>query len=248
MLGCYLDELTWPEAERALRDFPVVVLPVGARTKEHGLHLPLNNDWRMAEYLARRVAERSRVLVLPTLQYGFYPAFLEYPGSVSLSLETMRDTVVQICHSHARHGARRFYALNTGISTLRALEPARERLAKDGLAFAYTDIEAAAADVVGELVTQSEGTHADEIETSMMLYIAPQTVRVELARPDVHPAEAPGPLTRSPNPERGIYSATGAYGDPTAATREKGERIVEAVVDHIVNFLDVFASADPAPR
>jgi creatinine amidohydrolase len=196
----------------------------------------------MAEYLARRVAERSRVLILPTLQYGYYPAFLEYPGSVSVSLETMRDTVVEICHSHARHGARRFYALNTGISTLRALEPAAERLAAAGLAFAYTDIEAASASVVDGLVSQSEGTHADEIETSMMLYIAPETVRLQRAQPDVHPARAPGPLTRTPNPERGIYSPTGAYGDPTAATREKGERIVEAIVDHIVIFLEDFAA------
>ncbi len=245
MHGCYLETLSWPEAEHALRDYPTVVLPIGARTKEHGLHLQLNNDWLMAEYLARRVAERCRVVVLPTLQYGYYPAFLEYPGSVSLSLETMRDTVVEICRSHARHGARRFYALNTGISTLRALAPAAERLAAEGIALAYTDIEAAAASVVEELVTQSEGTHADEIETSMMLYIAPETVRMERAQPDVHPARAPGPLTRTPGAERGHYSPTGAYGDPTAATPEKGQRIVEAAVDHIVAFLDGFATVSP---
>ncbi len=242
MLGCYIEALRWPEAERALRDYPVVVLPIGARTKEHGLHLQLNNDWLMAEYLTRRVAERSRVLVLPTLQYGYYPAFLEYPGSVSLSLETMRDTVVEICQSHARHGARRFYALNTGISTLRALRPAAARLAQDDLTLAFTDIEQAAADVVEELATQSAGTHADEIETSMMLYIAPETVHMQLAAPDVHPAKVPGPLTRTANPERGIYSRTGAYGDPTAATRDKGERIVEAVVDHIVSSLEGIAA------
>lgn len=245
MLGQYLEALTWPEAEQALREFPVVVLPVGARTKEHGLHLQLNNDWLLAEYLARRVAERSRVLVLPTLQYGYYPAFLEYPGSVSLSLETMRDTVVEICHSHARHGPRRFYALNTGISTLRALKPAAERLAADGIALAYTDLEEVGSAVIEMLVTQAAGTHADEIETSMMLYIAPETVRMERAEPDVHPAAAPGPLTRTPNPERGIYSRTGAYGDPTAATREKGERIVEAMIDDIVAFLDEFATRTP---
>lgn len=245
MLGSYIDTMTWPEAEQALREHPVVVLPIGARTKEHGLHLQLNNDWLLAEYLARRVAERSRVLVLPTLQYGYYPAFLEYPGSVSLSLETMCDTVVQICQSHARHGASRFYALNTGISTLRALAPAAERLAQEHIAFAYTDLGTAAADVEAEIVTQAAGTHADEVETSMMLYIAPTTVRMELAEPDVHPATVPGPLTRTPDPERGIYSRTGAYGDPTAATRDKGERIVEATVDHIVTFLEAFASRAP---
>ena len=95
------------------------------------------------------------------------------------------------------------------------------------------------------LVTQAAGTHADEIETSMMLYIAPETVRMERAEPDVHPAAAPGPLTRSPDPERGIYSPTGAYGDPTAATRDKGERIVEAMVGDIVAFLDDFATRAP---
>jgi creatinine amidohydrolase len=245
MLGRYLETMTWDEAEPALREFPVVVLPVGARTKEHGRHLQLNNDWLLAEYLARRVVDRCRVLVLPTLQYGYYPAFREYPGSVSLSLETMRDTVVQICQSHARHGARRFYALNTGISTLRALAPAAERLAEDGIAFAWTDLEEAGATVVRALVTQAAGTHADEIETSMMLYIAPETVRMERAEPDVHPAAAPGPLTRTPDPERGIYSPTGAYGDPTAATRDKGERIVEAMVGDIVAFLDDFATRAP---
>ncbi len=121
--------------------------------------------------------------------------------------------------------------------------PAAELLGEDGLTFAYTDIEEAGAGAVAGLVTQSAGTHADEIETSMMLYIAPETVRMELAEPDVHPAAAPGPLTRSPDPERGIYSPTGAYGDPTAATRDKGERIVEAMVDHIVGFLDTFAGS-----
>lgn len=245
MLGSYIDTMTWPEAEEALREHAVVVLPIGARTKEHGLHLQLNNDWLLAEYLARRVAERSRVLVLPTLQYGYYPAFLEYPGSVSLSLETMCDTVVQICQSHARHGARRFYALNTGISTLRALAPAAERLAQEHIAFAYLDLGTATADVEAEIVTQTAGTHADEVETSMMLYIAPETVRMELAEPDVHPATVPGPLTRTPDPERGIYSRTGAYGDPTAATRDKGERVVEATVDHIVAFLEAFATRAP---
>ncbi len=71
--GIYLAELTWAEAERALVEFPVVLLPLGARTKEHGLHLPLNNDWLIAEYLARCVAEVCKILVLPTLQYSCYP-------------------------------------------------------------------------------------------------------------------------------------------------------------------------------
>ena len=65
MKGRYLDTMTWREAEKALKRFPVIVTPLGARLKEHGHHLPLNNDWIMAEYLAKRIVERLPVLVLP---------------------------------------------------------------------------------------------------------------------------------------------------------------------------------------
>ena len=61
-----LENLTWLEAESALKEFKVVMIPLGARTKEHGPHLPLNNDWIMAEYLAERVAEEVPVMVMPS--------------------------------------------------------------------------------------------------------------------------------------------------------------------------------------
>lgn len=80
--GVWIEGLSWIEAEAVFNNFDTVMIPLGARTKEHGPHLPLNNDWIMAEYLARRVAEKVPVIVMPTIQYGYYPSFLEYPGSV----------------------------------------------------------------------------------------------------------------------------------------------------------------------
>ncbi len=245
MTGRLLETMTWPEAERALRELKVVVLPLGARTKEHGFHLPLNNDWVMAEYLARRVAERRPVLMLPTLAYGYYPAFLEYPGSVSLSMETGRDVVVEICRSLARHGARKFYVLNTGISTARSLKPAREALAAEGVMLEYTVLSEAHGEAEQSVRESEGGTHADEIETSMMLYMAPEIVRMGLARKDYHPG-GPGGLTRDPN-GAGTYSPTGAWGDPTLATVEKGKVVVEAMVEHVVAFLERFERDDYAP-
>ena len=73
MQARYLETLTWPEAELALYELPTVLLPLGARTKEHGHHLPLNNDWLIAEYLAQRVAAECPVLVLPTLPTAITP-------------------------------------------------------------------------------------------------------------------------------------------------------------------------------
>ena len=121
------------EAERVLTRDAIVVIPIGASSKEHGPHLRLSNDWILADDLRRRLAARTQVVVAPIVGLSFYPAFVDYPGSVSLRLETARDVIVDVVRSFARHGPRRFYALNTGISTLRALRPAAELLAADGL-------------------------------------------------------------------------------------------------------------------
>ena len=134
--GILLANLTWIEAERILTPDTIVVIPLGAEAKEHGPHLKLNNDFVMAEYLKQHVLEQSSAVVTPTVNYSFYPAFVEYPGSTSLRLETARDLIVDICRSLARYGPRHFYVLNTGISTLRALKPAADLLTAGGILLA----------------------------------------------------------------------------------------------------------------
>jgi creatinine amidohydrolase len=124
MKAVFLEEISWVEAEKALKPDTVVVFALGAAAKEHGPHLKLANDFLMAEYLKQRVAERMEVVVAPTVNYSFYPAFVEYPGSTTLRLSTARDMVVEICRSLARLGPRRFYVINTGVSTVIALKPA----------------------------------------------------------------------------------------------------------------------------
>jgi creatinine amidohydrolase len=234
MQGRYLESLTWPEAELALHELPTVLIPLGARTKEHGRHLPLNNDWLIAEYLAGRVAEQCPVLVLPTVQYGYYPAFLEYPGSISIRSDACRDVLIDICSSLATQGAKRFYVLNTGISTERPLADARKAILAQGVRMEYTDIKSAYAALRRQVETQPAGTHADEIETSMMLYIAPDVVRMDRAERDIHPDRGPGGLRRDAKATNGIYSPTGAYGDPTLATADKGKHLVEGMVSYLV--------------
>src|SRR5687767_2532343 len=163
--GILLEDLTWIEAEKVLTKDTVVVIPLGAAAKEHGPHLKLKNDLLIAEYLKKRVLDQSNVVIAPTVNYHFYPAFLEYPGSTSLRLETARDLIVDIVKSLARYGPRRFYVLNTGVSTLRALRPAAELLAKEGILLHYTDILKVLGPVEKAIGKQEGGTHADEIET-----------------------------------------------------------------------------------
>jgi creatinine amidohydrolase len=242
--GILLEDLTWKEAEAVLTPDAVVVIPVGAAAKEHGPHLKLRNDFTIAEYLKRRVVERSDVIVAPTLNYHYYPAFVDYPGSTTLRLETARDMTVDICRSLAHFGPRRFYALNTGVSTVRALAPAVDILAADGILLRFTNISTIVEDVEQRVQRQEGGTHADELETSMMLYIDPQSVDMKKAVKDYHPGESP--LSRVPDPKR-TYSASGTYGDATLATREKGRVIVEAMVERLLLEIAEIRKAVPAP-
>src|SRR5579871_1441812 len=121
-----LETLSWDEAETLLTPDSIIVIPLGAESKEHGRHLQLNNDFLMAEYFKRRVlvSAPANIVVAPTINYSFYPAFLEYPGSTSLSFETARAMFTDVVRSLAQYGPRRFYILNTGISTLRPLSAA----------------------------------------------------------------------------------------------------------------------------
>ena len=227
--GVLLEDLTWQQAETALTPEAIVVIPLGAAAKEHGPHLRLKNDFVLAEYFKRRVLAREAVVVAPTLSYHFYPAFVEYPGSTSLRLATARDLVVDICRSLARFGPKRFYILNTGVSTVRALKPAQEQLAVEGIVLRFTDILIVGAEAEKAVRQQEGGTHADEIETSMMLYMDPSLVDMSKAAKDYHP-QGTGGLTRNPAGP-GTYSPTGIWGDATRATREKGRRVVEAIVE-----------------
>ncbi len=229
----FLENLTWMEAEKVFRDYKVGLIALGARTKEHGPHLRLNNDYLMAEYLKDRVAAEVPVIVLPTLQYGYYPAFLEYPGSISIGAETFKNVIVDICRSMSGYGIKKFYVLNTGVSTTPPLARAAAELAAAEITLRYLDILEIDKSLPEGLLRQEGGTHADESETSMMLYIAPETVDMSKAVKDYDSRPGRRGLTRKPD-SSGHFSATGIYGDPTLATREKGRVIVEATVREIV--------------
>ena len=234
--GILLENLTWVEAEKVLTPGTVVVIALGAAAKEHGPHLKLNNDWLMAEYLKKRVLDAADVVIAPTIAYHHYPAFVHYPGSTNLSAETARDMTVQIVKSLAAFGPRRFYILNTGVSTVGPLRQAQEQLARDSITMAFTDLSVVLRDVEREVSKQEGGTHADEIETSMMLYMAPATVDMSKVVKDYRPSRG-RPLVRDSS-MAGTYSPTGIRGDPTLATRDKGQRVTEAFVAGILREIE----------
>ena len=232
-----LAELSWQEAESLLTADAVILLPLGAAAKEHGPHLKLDNDRQLADALKDRVMQESSVVVAPTLTYHHYPAFASYPGSTSLRFETARDLVVDIVHSLAAFGPRRFYVLNTGLSTAPPLAAAAELVSASGILLHFTDIEAITADAACQIAQQQRGSHADEIETSMMLLLAPSRVEMDKAMRDDEPRRGPGGFCRTPQ-DSGIYSASGIWGDATLASIDKGRVLVEAAVRCLVQDIE----------
>jgi creatinine amidohydrolase len=236
--GVFLEQLTWQEAEPLLRADPLVVIPVGAAAKEHGPHLPLGTDHLMVDYLARELAARLPVVVMPTVTYGYFPHFSPFPGSTHIEADTFEAMIKQVILSVHRHGPRRFLVLNTGVSTYPILEiVARDMDRVHRILVGVTRIGDLGRERTLAVLEQSKGSHADEHETSLILAIAPDAVRRDRVareipeRPDSRGVFVPPMYHRDAGPG---YSATGVYGDATLASAEKGRVIADAMVADLV--------------
>jgi creatinine amidohydrolase len=226
--GRLLSRMSWVDAKAALTPETVVVIPVGAESKEHGPHLPLDTDFRQAEYFKNRILVEADVVIAPTMNYSFYPAFVEYPGSTSLSLLVARESLLDVIRGIAKFGPRRFYVINIGVSTNRPLAQATALLAREGISLRYLDLTGPAVSALEKQVeTQEKGTHADEIETSIMLAIDPSVVDMKKAVVEYMPGASTGVLSLDPKNPR--YNASGVFGDATLATVAKGRIVVDGM-------------------
>jgi creatinine amidohydrolase len=230
--GVKLETLSWIQAEQWFEGNPVIVIPLGAAAKEHGPHLPLNNDAIIATWLAEEIRQRLPVVIAPLINASFYPAFVEYPGSISLRREIARDVIVDCCASLAAFGLSRFYVVNTGLSTLQPLAEASRLLGQD-VTLEYLNLDEALQSVPVGVLEQKYGSHADEHETSLMLHIAPEVVNMDLAVDDG--TEGEGRLTR--NRGQGLWSPSGVFGQATLATPDKGRVIAQFLLDHVLQQL-----------
>lgn len=238
----WISELTWPEVEQRIRQGASALLPVGASAKEHGGHLPMNTDFIQASWLADRLALDYDLLIWPVVDYGFYPAFVEFPGSVSLSEATFSSVIADIIDSILSYGIDRIAVLNTGISTIEPLKNVQTQFGGNmGLINVYSGHQFK--QTLARVTDQEHGGHADEVETSIMLAIDETLVKMELARGSMMACAQPGALSRS-NPESPNYSPTGACGAPELGNIQKGFQLLEAMLEDIDNQLSVLYGPD----
>ena len=223
-----IDSLTWDVVEARIAAGALAILPIGAGAKQHGFHLPMRTDQAQAEWLAARLAERFDALVWPTLTYGYYPAFVDYAGSASLSAATFEHVVRELATALVGY-ASRVLVVDTGISTIAPIDRALAGLEGRALHLkVYGGPRFRAC--VRRGATQAHGGHADEMETSIMLALAPDSVAMDRAEASPASPPGPGPMQRR-DPGQANYSRSGSIGDPRGATRAKGEAMLAAMVE-----------------
>jgi creatinine amidohydrolase len=247
--------------QRMNKQTPVVV-PLGS-CEQHGHHLPLFVDSIQVTAIAERVEQRlkSEILLLPTLWLGSSHHHMDFPGTVSVLPSLYTQMIKSVARSILHAGFRRIFFLNGhGGNQVPGAQALTELTCEDDEANgAYLTFsswwtiggEAIAPDKHG--LTTPCVSHACEYETSMLLFLRPDLVKLDAAR-----EQAPAVDNRWFNTERlgnrvGVYhrynriTAAGNLGKPSQGTAAKGEAMTAAVVDDIVAFLREFATWPELP-
>jgi creatinine amidohydrolase len=250
------NRLTWEEMNEAIRMQKVVILPVGS-TEQHSLHMPLDTDIFLAESVCLEAGRRAadRILVLPPIAYGLNRHHIDFPGTIHIEPEVFIAFCLNITKSVAYHGFEKILLVNGHGSNhpLVDLVARKTVLETDSLCGALTYITLAR-DTFEEIRETEVLAHADEFETSLYLYLAPERVQMEraVAGDDVrgHFATSDSTLDYPVrfNDYWGRWTTTGVHGDPTAATPEKGELLFETIVSKLVDIVDEWRAWPIAER
>ena len=242
-----LAETTW----KTIADtrYEVAVLPWGA-TEAHNRHLPYATDVIQCDHVAAEAARRAweagaRVVVLPTVPFGVQTGQLDIPFCLNLNPSTQAAVLGDLCRALAGQGVRKLVIMNGhGGNDFRAI--VRELQPAAGLFLCTVNWWSC---LDARPFFAEPGDHAGELETSVMLHVAPELVRpLEEAGPGAERRFRVAALREgwawAPRRWTQVSDDTGV-GDPSAATAEKGAAFFAAVAGRIAGFLVELAAADP---
>jgi creatinine amidohydrolase len=240
--GTRLEHLTWPELDERLRQGGVTaVLPLGS-IEQHGPHLPFATDAWIAAELARRLCSRlPDAIELPVVPLGCASEHLGFPGTLSLGEDTFASVLGDIAASVSRHGFARLFVFSAHGGNRRALERALPRMRE-----AAGALEIVVAPGLGAsmetfhresarhgVTADASGHHAGEFETSIMLAVAPQSVRAD--RFDAGLPAGERDVDGLFYPDLRASAPSGTVGDPRGADAERADAYLEAWVESLLD-------------
>jgi creatinine amidohydrolase len=208
-------------------DDPRLIIPVGT-CEQHGPHLPLGTATIVAERMADELSAEFGVIRAPTVEYGVnVQTERDFPGNASVRRKTLHRQLNDLLASWEASGFREFILL-----TAHDHDPHQEAMATVITKVSRVRmVDLFAVNISDLLEGQREHMHGDEVDTSLMLYLAPHLVHMELAQDEMMSREA---LRRY---RRGWIrvprESAGSIGRPTLATADKGRAIFERIRDRI---------------
>jgi creatinine amidohydrolase len=258
--GFLLERMTWRQAQAAFARTTFVVVPLGS-TEQHGPHLPLGTDFLVAKEMARRVGERTNVIVTPTLPIGYAQYHAVFPGTLSVSEETLTHALIEICENLLRYGATHILFMNGHGGNMVALrrcgEWLRERCIPSAVACWWEMTHVVNPDWMAL-------GHADYVETSTILALdeslpdmpaakiaVNKALTDKIALDDLRIARFKGAhlavnlIMTDVTDDGGMmeYGMTAAKDyaiPPTAASKEIGEKIYEGLANYYAEFIEEF--------
>ena len=250
------EEMKWPEIKEVVKENRIVILPV-ATLEDHGPHLPIITDVAITNKISQEAARRipDSVVLLPIQTHGYSPHHMDFPGPITIKGQTFIDYMLDIIRSLVHHGFNRILLVNGHGSN----SPWLETVVRLGIIeFPHTlcgTVNWWAIPELAEDIKKTRGSerggmsHAGELETSLMLAIRPDLVDMSKAVKDINYPTSKyfprGDFYYPVGPVRmmrywSATSKTGIRGDPTLATKEKGERWLEAAVNGLCGIIKDF--------
>lgn len=248
------DELTWPEIREVVKEDRVVLIPT-ATLEDHGHHLPINTDVVIAQEVTRRAAERvpEDVLLMPLSPHGYSPHHADFPGGVYIEGQTFLNYMLDITDSLIGHGFRRILIYNTHgsntpwvdiVARLTVMNhPGQEVWCSVANPRGLPEYNRRLQEI---LEVRGGSSHAGETETSLMLVLRPDLVEMTKAKREMPLWSTGADVGAGPEADRpfiwggewwSAMTESGVMGDPTVATKEKGEKLLENSVSALVTII-----------
>lgn len=263
-------DMCYPDIEAHMEKCDLIVVPIGS-VEQHGYHLPLGTDLYPPAEMVKRACEMTNTLYTPIQPFGYSPHHMGYvgrgTGTITLKPSTVMGLYYDIARSLIHHGYNKIIFVTLHASNLKVIDPPMRKIRYDTGAFVCvikTFVERYIGmfkDILEGPPEETPGWHSGEAETSNMLYLKPECVRMDRAKPETahKPDFLPDSFMKYDGaPDIGFqgyeyfnmylehreFSDTGCIGNPLRGSAEKGERMINRMAKHIADALEELKKMD----
>jgi creatinine amidohydrolase len=251
----YLQDMSWVEIQDILKRTDTVIVPIG-NLEQHGPQSPVGSCLYLAHETSKQVGIKTLIPIAPTIPVGISNPYKNFPGSLNISTETFKKLVKEVCLDLIHHGFKRilFFSAHGG-GNLPTLQRVSEELrGETGALCAVIHLWGLLGQLSPEIRTApgERGGHGGDPVTSVMLYIKPELVDMTKATwiPLKTPLEGMNSISHSTHKFKNInisiplfgeeVSEIGVYANPTKASKERGEKLFNTMIDYLVEFVKNF--------